>query len=765
MKNLIFILLGFPLVLIGQQNLEGIITEKTSQNKMFPLAGANVIWLDTSVGAVTDIDGKFSIPYQDNYNKLIISYVGFKTDTITINSPKYIKHELKATDELDEITLTARKQATSKSYLSAQNIMTVSSDELLKAACCNLSESFETNPSIDVNFADAVTGTRQIRMLGLTNKYILITTENIPSIRGASQAYGLSFIPGTWVESIQITKGAGSVVNGFESIAGQINTELRKPSADDRLFVNLYGATSERLELNTHINTKVSKRWDTGLFIHGNTQQKKHDNNNDGFLDMPLYNQINVMNRWQYTNPEKGLVSFINVKYLNDSKQSGQLAFDPDNTNLGKQNEAAVLSPTEPWGSEIDTERFELATKFGYVNPDIPWQSLGLQFAYSNHQQNSYFGLNNYNIKHNSIYSNVIYNSIISDSRHKIKTGLGFTYDHYDERAIGQDFERSERSAGAFFEYAYDDLSNLTLTAGLRFDTHNLLGEFITPRLHLRYTPWEKSALRASFGRGKRSASIFAENQSIFATSRAISILNGNSSTVERSGESGAYGLNPEIAWNYGISYLQGFNLFGRKADVAIDFYRTDFQNQVVIDWENPDAVNFYNLEGESYANSMQIELNYDVFENFSLRTAYKYYEVKTEYRVGKLSKPLIPRHRIFANMGYETPFKDGKFSKWKFDVTYNWLSEQRFSSTASNAPEFRLPEQSPTVGTINAQITRVFSPKFEIYIGGENVTNLRQSNPILDPENPFGSNFDTTFVYGPIFGSMYYAGLRFRIN
>ncbi|MFD2917287.1 TonB-dependent receptor [Psychroserpens luteus] len=746
MKKIIYIIMMMPLFMFSQETIEGIITEKVDGNKMFPLAGANIFWLDTSIGAVTDIDGKFSILYEPSYTKLVISYVGFKTDTITITKPKYIKHLLEATGDLDQIVLTARKRATSRSYMSVQNIMTISSDELLKAACCNLSESFETNPSIDVNFSDAVTGTRQIKMLGLTSKYILITTENIPSIRGASQAYGLSFIPGTWVESIQITKGAGSVVNGFESIAGQINAELQKPSKDDKFFLNLYGASSQRLELNTHFNTKVSDKWSTGLYVHGNTHQEKHDVNDDGFLDMPLYNQINVMNRWQYTNPEKGFVSFINVRYLNDAKQSGQLDFNPDTDRL----------TTNAWGSEIDTERFEVSAKLGYVNPEIPWQSMGVQFAFSSHNQESYFGLNQYNINHNSIYSNVIYNSIISDSRHKIKTGLGFTYDHYDEFALGNDFERSERSAGAFFEYAYDDLDKLTITAGLRFDTHNLLGEFVTPRLHARYTPWDKSAFRASIGRGKRSANIFAENQNIFATSRSINILNTSGNI---------YGLDPEIAWNYGVSYLQGFNLFGRKADVTFDFYRTDFENQVVIDWENPQEVNFYNLEGDSYANSFQVELNYNVFERFDFRTAYKYYDVQTTYASGKVAKPLIPKHRFFANASYETGIKEGQTSHWKFDVTYNWLSEQRFSSTLSNPIEYRLPEKSPTVGTLNVQVTKVFSPKFEVYLGGENVTNVRQNNPILGADDPFGSNFDTTFVYGPIFGSMYYAGLRFKIK
>jgi len=732
------------LIVTAQEQLRGRVLE-TGIGKELPLSGASVYWLDSSVGVITGVDGTFSLPYKFSYSKLVISYIGFKTDTISITENRYITHVLEVSNDLDAVILTSRKQATAKSYIQATNTFTVTSTELLKAACCNLAESFETNPSIDVNFADAVTGTRQIKMLGLTTPYILIATENIPAIRGASQAFGLSFIPGTWVESIQITKGTGSVVNGFESIAGQINVEMVKPTTDDRIFVNLYAATNERVELNTHFNTKVSDKWSTGLYLHGNTQQQKHDVNDDGFLDMPLYNQINVMNRWQYTNLEKGVVSFINLRYLNDEKQAGQVAFNPDTDKLTTNN----------WGSQINTERFEVSTKLGYVNPEIPYQSIGFQTAFSHHKQDSYFGLNIYDIQHNSFYSNVMYNTIISDSRHKIKTGLSFTYDQFEELVKTQTFERVENSFGGFFEYAYDDLDKLTMTAGVRIDQNNKLGLFVTPRLHVRYTPWGKSAFRASIGRGKRSANIFAENLNLFASSRQINILNDGGKI---------YGLDPEIAWNYGVSYLQGFNLLGRNADVTFDFYRTDFQNQVVVDWENPFEINFYNLEGQSFANSFQFEFNHNTFEGFDLRLAYKYYDIQTDFNSGRLEKPLVPKHRLFANAGYETHRTD-KGTQWKFDATYNWISAQRFPSTDLSAPQFQLDDFSPTIGTLNLQVTKVFSPKFEIYLGGENVTNVRQPNPILSADNPFGSNFDSNFVYGPIFGSLYYAGLRYKIK
>ncbi len=745
MKYLLYILLSIPAISFSQEKIEGVISEKNEKNEPVGLSGANVFWVNASIGTMTDLNGAFSIPYKKEYNQLVISYIGYKTDTISVNSNKRIKHILNSKDELDEVVIKTKKKASTRSYLSSQNVINVSSSELLKAACCNLSESFETNPSIDVNFADALTGTREIKMLGLTSPYILIATENIPSIRGASQVYGMSFIPGTWVESIQITKGAGSVVNGFESIAGQINAELQKPSRDNQLFLNVYGNLNGRLELNTHLNTKINDKWDTGLYLHSDLRNQQFDKNKDTFLDMPLQQQINLMNRWQYTNNEKGFVGFLNIRFLNDEKQTGQIDFEPNRDQL----------TTNYWGSEIDTQRIEGSAKFGYVNPEIPYQSIGVQASYSNHVQQSYFGLNIYDITHDSFFATAMFNSIIGDSRNKFKTGISATYDDYNELVNTNIYRRSENSFGAFFEYSYDNLGDLNLTAGLRIDTSNLLGTFLTPRVHARYTPWEDSAFRISAGRGKRSANIFAENQKMFASSRQINILDSNG---------GIYGLDPEIAWNYGISFSQKFNVFGKKSEITFDYYRTDFVNQIVVDWENPREVNFYNLKGKSFANSFQAELNMNILEGFDFRTAYKYYNVKTAYTSGNLDKPLTPKHRVFANFSYETLRKENG-AQWKFDTTFNWLGEQRLSSTYGNPIEYKLPETTPTLATLNAQVTKVFSTAFEVYLGGENLTNEKQDNPILNSENPFEPTFDTTFVYGPIFGVSFYAGLRYKLN
>ena len=744
------IILLIPLLASSQDVIRGMAMIKTPEGKHQGLPGASVYWQNTGVGTTTNDKGWFTIPYKSEYKKLVFSFVGYKTVVVDISEPREIHQFLEEDDTLEEIDVSAKKKHTAVSYLQPANVQTINEGELLKAACCNLSESFETNPSIDVNFSDALTGTKQIRMLGLTSPYILITQENIPSVRGASQAFGLTYTPGTWVESIQITKGAGTVVNGYESIAGQINTELKKPLTDERLFINAYSSLNGRLELNTQFKQKVSDRWNTSLFIHGNQRTASIDKNGDNFLDIPLAKQINVMNRWQYTNAQKGFVSFINFRYLKDDKQTGEKDFDPD---LHKFT-------TTKYGSEIDTERFDISAKLGYVFPDTPYNSIGFQIAYSNHNQESYFGLNQYDIDHKSLYSNAIFNSILGSTMHKFKAGISFTHDNYDEFVSVQnssnDFRRSESAFGSFFEYSFDNLDDLSIVAGIRVDFHNLLGTFLTPRLHMRYAPWEKGVLRASLGRGKRSANIFAENQQLFGTSRSINILNSNGNI---------YGLNPEIAWNYGFSFLQGFNLFGRKADITLDYYSTNFENQVVVDVDqSPQQVLFYNLEGNSHANNFQAQLNYELADRLEVRLAYKYFNVKTDYLKGNLQKPLIPDHRIFANISYETLRKtDG--SQWRFDYTFNWLGKQRLPFTGSNPTQFQFSENSPAYSLMNAQIAKVFSKKFEVYVGGENLTGYTQERPVLASTDPFGPYFDTSIVYAPILKNMYYAGLRFTIK
>lgn len=742
-KHIWVFIVFFTTFSLAQNTITGKIVEKTENQKTIAVEGVSVYWLNTKIGTSTDKEGRFVIPYKKEYKKLVISYIGYKTDTVYVTDAKQIiRHYITAEQSnLGQVTIESERKAVQQSYFKTENVFTVNSDELLKAACCNLSESFETNPSIDVHFSDALVGAKQIKMLGLTSPYLLITQENIPYVRGASQALGLTFTPGTWVESIQITKGAGSVINGFESIGGQINTELVKPSKDKKLFLNAYYAAKGRMELNTHFNRKIADKWYSGLYVHGNYRGKKNDDNDDGFLDEPLSKQMNVMNKWQYINAKKGLRSSINFRYLIDEKQIGQIHFNPKKDKM----------TTNVWGGEINTNRFETVAKLGYVFPEIPYQSIGVQMSYSNHHQKSYFGLRNYNIKHQSWYTNLLFSSIFSDTMHKFTTGVNATYDVFNEDIGSKKYDTNEKSIGAFFEYAYDNMDDVSLTAGFRADYHSVLKFFVSPRIHMRYMPFEKSTFRVSVGYGKRIARIFTENQQLFGTSRTINIEGNGNNTI--------YGLKPESAWNYGVSYLQGFYLWDNDGSILLDLYRTNFLNQVVIDWEKFGEISFYNLEGNSTANSFQVEINYQIIKNLDIKYAYKLYDVKTTYKRGSLQKTLQPKHRFFTNVSYKTK-KSKNNSLWKFDYTLQWTGKQRLPNTQK-----KLANYSKSYSIMNTQITRVFSDRFEMYVGGENISNYKQKNPILGNENPFGSEFDSSIVYAPISGGMWYVGVRYSIK
>ena len=737
-----------PLTAFAQQFSKGTVVDEAN----LPLMGAEVYWNGTQIGVSTDDNGTFTLKRTENSNTLVISYIGYKTKTVKVTNSEALHIQLEPQSALEEVVVTQKRANTMKSQWQVANLHTMSSGELLKAACCNLSESFSTNPSIDVNFSDAVTGNKQIKMLGLTSPYILMAEENIPAMRGASQAYGLSFVPGTWIESIQITKGAGSVINGYESISGQINYEIEKPINARPFFLNLYTSEDSRYELNAHTKVKLSDKWATSLLAHGNVRQRKSDHNHDGFIDNPIGNQINLLNRWQYSNAEKGWVSFVNLNYMKDERQAGQIDYNPL-TDKGTTN---------AWGSEVNSERFTLSNKTGYVFPDTPYKSIGLQNSFQSHRQDSYFGLNSYDIHQKSWYGNLIYNSIIGNTQHKFATGLSGTYDDYNEQlttsALAGDFSRIDRSVGAFFEYTYDNSSNFSFVAGIRADSHNNLGNFITPRFHLRYNPWKEATFRLSAGRGKRAANVIAENQQLLASSRQLHIIGGDGGKL--------YGLNPEIAWNYGASFLQAFKIWGKNAELSVDLYRTHFDNQVVVDLDHsPQQALFYNLDGKSFANSLQAEVSITPVKGLDFKAAYKYYDVQTQFTKGQLEKTLTPKHRWFANIAYETPdTQENNHSQWKFDVTFNWLGEQRLPTTATNPLAYRLSDYAPSFATLNAQITRVFSKTFEVYVGGENITNYKQANGILAADAPFGAYFDSTMQYAPAFGQMYYAGMRFKL-
>jgi len=736
MKNilLLFLLIINSTFVISQVKIKGKVVFEDS-GVSYPIAESSIYWQGTKSGTISNDKGEFEIQKIESTNNLVISYIGFKTQIIQIENDQFYNVVLvyDNENELEDVTVTKRRNSVQRSYILPQNVVIISEQELLNAACCNLSESFETNPAIDVNHSDAITGTKQINMLGLKSPYILITEENVPMVRGASQIYGLGFTPGPWIESIQVTKGMGSVVNGFESIVGQINTELKKPLTDIPLLLNLFNSNNGRVELNTQVKSAVSEKISTSFFAHYNKRDQSNDKNSDGFLDKPLQSQINLINRWQYTNATKGLVSFFNIRVLDDLKKIGQ---------IGSQDD------TSKWGGRIKTNRFDSSFKLGYVNPNIPYQTIGFQLAYNIHDQDSYYGKNIYDINQKSLFSNFLYNSIITNTKNKIKVGINYSFDAYDEFVYGSEINRTDKSFASFIEYSYDNMNNLNLVLGLRYDIHNNMGSFFTPRLHLRYMLNDNLSIKGSYGKGRKIANVFAENQQIFFTNRVIQ---------NKSFSNYLYGVNPEIATNYGFSIDQKISILGGQGNLIFDYYSTRFENKVVIDFEKFGEFNFYNsIFGESVSNSSQLEFVFSK-NNWNLTAAYKTYDVNNFYKDGLKEKPLQPKNIIFFNYGIESNRVGEKL--WKFNFTYNRLGKQRLMQNIRDKEIYVKPHYS-----INSQITRVFRNKFEVYLGGENINNFKQDNPIIMASNPYSSDFDASIIHGPVFGSTYYMGLRFKI-
>lgn len=718
----------------------GVVYEEDIKGNFRPLKGANVYWYENGLSVLSDSNGVFKIPFSGQH--LIVSYAGFNADTMMIVDSKELKFILASGKQLEEVKVTSKKRS---SYISALNpirtqIMT--ERELFKAACCNLSESFETNPSVDVSYNDAVTGSKQIQMLGLSGVYTQLTVENLPGPRGIGTMLGLNSIPGPWVESIQLNKGIGSVANGYESIAGQINVELKKPNDNEKLYANVYVNDFGKTDLNLNYTQNINHKWSTILLLHDDFfKNKKLDNNEDGFRDLPTGNQFGIVNRWKYEDTKGWLLQF-GAKYLTENREGGQTSF----------NASTDKFTNNAYGLGIDINRMEFFTKLGYLFPEKKYKSIGLQLSAISHKQNSYFGYNEYNGTEKSFYSNLIYQSIIGNTNHKFRTGLSFLYDQYKEDFNSVDYARTEIVPGAFFEYTYKYSDHLDVVLGIRGDNNNLFGWFATPRLHLRYEPIHGTTIRLSAGRGQRTASIFAENNSAFVSSRNPVILNPSTNQ--------AYGLLPEVAWNKGVSFDQTFKLFNRQAFFNIDFFRNDFTNQVVVDMEDPSTVRFYNLNGKSFSNSVQTELSITPLQHLEVRLAYRYLDVKTTYSGKLLQKPLLSSNRWFVNLAYDN-------HKWKFDYTISHNGSKRIPTTQQNPVEYRLPQYSPAFVVMNAQITRTIGKKnlVDVYFGGENLTNYFQKGIIVSSENPFGEHFDASMIWGPVSGRMLYLGVRYKLK
>lgn len=748
MKKLIFLsLLLLSSTGFSQESVHGIVKGKDEYGKVIPLLGANIFWLGTTIGTTSDAEGKFTFKISKESNILVASYIGYKSDTIKVTGQYEVDFILQLSGtEIQEVKVEGSKSGLVIDYFGVQNSETITTKELFKAACCNLSESFETNPTIDVSFTDAITGAKQIEMLGLAGVYTQTTTENLPYLRGLISSAGLTFIPGTWINAINVSKGVGSVVNGFESITGQIDVDFKKSTAVDEkpAFINLFADYDRRFEGNLNYKFDVNEHLSAITFFHASQRKHKFDMNGDGFMDAPTFSNYNVMQKWQYFS-HSGLESQFGFQYVDEDKKGGTIL-----------NTAGIPS-SYSFGNK--SNNLNLFLKTGYVFPDEHDKSFGLQLSYNKYRSNSHFGLKDYSGTQGNGYFNFIYQSYFVEEISKFKLGGSFIFDEYKEEFLSQKYDRIERIPGAFFEYTFIPDEHFSFIAGIRYDYHSFYKSMITPRLHLRLALNDDLIFRVAGGKGYRTSNIFTEYASAFASSRSIEINN----TVNF-----GYGLEQEKAWNYGTNLTYYFLWNYREASISLDFYRTDFESVLIADLDtDPQKIIFSTEKNAAYSNSFQAELNIKPIENVDLRLAYRLLDVKQRINNQHLDKLFTAKHRALINLGYTTTRENEDDWQYLFDATLQWFGPKRLPAALINADgsirpvEYQIPEKSTGFALLNAQATVNFSPQFSFYLGGENLLDFKQQNPIIDSGNPFGQYFDASIIWAPVSGRMVYAGFR----
>ena len=757
-----------------------------------PLVGANVYWAGTTVGVATDLDGRFQLEPVKSTNLLVTSFMGFHNDTTAVTAHSELTIVLVSDLLLEEVDIVERKMAVLRSRISPLTTETLTGEALCMAACCNLSESFETSASVDVAYSDAATGAKQIRLLGLSGTYVQLLTENTPNIRGLAQSFGMEYIPGPWMEAIQVSKGTSSVLNGYEAIAGQINVEYLKPQKQDPIALNAMISTETHAEVNATGGWDLNDKVSTGILFHAQNMSLELDHNHDGFLDMPKNTNVNLLNRW----------------YVKTGDYTGQfLVRGLYDRRIGGQTQEAAHSEyfAKPYQIDLNTWRVDGFMKNGYVFDAELGTSIGIITAASYHNQRNTYGPRHWNAAHSNAYLNAIFQTSFDDSAtdlwddhsHMLSTGLSLNYDGYDEvlslpQGINQNtylFDLWEVTPGIFAEYTYTYKDKVTLLVGIREDYSTRYGFFTTPRMNLRYAPFEWWTVRGSIGLGYRSPNAIADNAAYLASNRMYY-------AYDRVSDNG-YGimdgiLAQERSMNTGVSTVFYIPMGKRELQLSGEYYYTKFLDGVIADMDrNLHGITLYNMhdvEGAQYfSHNWQVEANMEILRGWSMTAAFRYTDVKqttfntaaNEFQLR--DKPLQNKFKGIITTSYQTPLKT-----WQFDLTAQFNGEGRMPDG------FVIPEGSNQYTMHNGYIYHKWYPQllgqvtkffrtWSIYLGAENITNFTQDNPIKGERlevrgerleakgggfvDPYSANYDASMTWAPIHGWKLYLGFRWALE
>ncbi len=740
MKPYLFIVgLLFPYVLQAQ-----VISGKVTNTKKQLLKGANIHWLGTTVAVATNEQGQFKLDATGITRlTLVASFTGYIPDTVELGSKTYVTLSLREEQNLAEVIVSGQRNSIINSNLSPFKVEQITLGELAKSACCDLAGCFETQLTVQPQTTNVVTNSKELRILGLSGVYNQVLIDGLPMIQGLSYTYGISSIPGTLVENIHISKGANSVVQGYESISGQINVETRKPDQADQLLLNLYA--NNFLEKHINANFAFGKgKWSNITAFQTVQPADKTDRDGDNFLDLPRLNRYMLYNRVKYGKENNwGLHSTIGIRFLNEERTGGQTNYDP----------VVHKGSTAVYGQNIRFNQPEISAKTGYRFNDTHHIVLNASSFYQ--KQHSYFGTAKYDAKQLNIYGNLQHEFTYGENG--LRSGISFRYLNLKEdiaftetalaRTYAGNYVRNEKVVGAFAENTlrlFD--GKLTWIAGIRLDHHNQFGMMFTPRTLLKYDITPQTVIRANIGTGWRTVNLFSENINLLASSRNIILKEA---------------LRPEKAVNLGANLTQKFEFLQGdiSGSLSLDYYHTNFQNQIFPDYDSdPTKAIISNFTGTSISNGFQTELYLQLWKRFELKGGYNYLDVYQQMGEKKNVLPFNPKHKVLSTFSYK-PLN----SKFHFDVNVHWFGQQRLPNTQANPAMYRRPDFSKSYTTVNSQLTYKFG-KLEIYGGAENIFNFRQHQPIISWQDPFSPYFDTSSVWGPTRGRELYLGMRFKL-
>ena len=746
-KILFFILLCLTVLPAAGQTLRGSVFYNKPNGGTEPLPFAQVYYLEREKLLETDANGQFTLNLTARAT-LIATYVGYTRDTVVVEpGTTEAKFYLSGENDLDESKVVAQQSTLPK--LKSVKTEVITAAGLCKMACCALAESFENSASVTVGFSDAVTGARQIKLLGLSGTYTQMLDENRPVMRGIASPFGMSFVPGQWLESIQIAKGPSSVINGLEAITGQINMEHRKPTDETPLFVQLYGSSDAMFEANVASAIQFNEKWSMINMAHVGGTTYKMDHNQDGFRDEPEDLNLNFTSRWLYYAPS-GMQIRFGGRFLYDDRLGGQMDATKDNT-FNLQNGI--------WGSRIQNRGANGYFKIGIPLAEDNHANIALVTDFNHHEFNSFFGRKDYNATQNSAFANLIYQNEINEM-HKVEFGATWQFDDLHNNPWER-FSRKEHAISAFGEYTFNYQEALTFVGGVNLEYNTLHGWLFAPRANLRWAPADWITLRALGGRGYRTANIFTDNLGILST--------GKPYTIEDN-------LNLlEDAWTWGgnVTFYLPFGAEDTDTYLSFDYFRTDFNKQVIVDMEFiNNLIAIYNLSayGKSYTNTWQVDFSVNPLERFNITATFRYTDAKvTLANKGLVERPMTSRFKGVLNMQYATAM-----NKWTFDFTAQLNGPMRLPDYAAGVWGI---ESSPVYPMLYAQVTRKFKG-FDVYVGAENILGYRQHNAIIGADNPFGFGdtssyadsrvlpqlFDASCVWGPLMGRKFYIGVRYTL-